>query len=63
MEVKKCYCGKASMTYQVIGEDLWSGTPVNTELKKGKYSVECQCKDCKEWYDRFDLVMVKIFGE
>lgn len=62
MEVVKCSCGKASMAYEVIGEDLWSGTPVNTTFKKDRYSVDCQCKSCLEWYDTFDHCMVKIFN-
>jgi len=52
------------MEYEVIGEDLWSGTPTNTILNKQSngYGVFCQCKDCKDWYDRFDPCMVKIFN-
>jgi len=61
-EIVKCKCGKASMTYEVIGEDLWSGVQVNTTLKKEGYYVSCTCNDCKEWYDNYDPCMVKIFN-
>jgi hypothetical protein len=60
-EVKKCKCGKASMTYEVIGEDLWSGTPENTKIEKQGYGKACVCISCKDKYDQFDPCMVKIF--
>lgn len=61
MEIKKCKCGKASMKYEVIGEDLWSGIPENTDLVKSGYVFECHCQYCGESYDSYDPFMVKIF--
>ena len=62
METETCKCGKVSMTYDVIGEDLWLGTPVNTSIKKEGYGKACICKFCKQNYDHFDPCMVKIFN-
>ena len=32
MTTVECPCGKACMTYEVVGEDMWTGTAVNTKL-------------------------------
>ncbi len=60
MEIKKCKCGKASMTYEIIGMDLWSGVPVNTIIRKDRWDAVCICKICNDEYDQFDPHMVKI---
>ena len=57
----KCKCGKANMVYEPIGDDLWSGTPTNTTIKKDGYGKACYCKTCGHKYDTFDPCMVKIY--
>lgn len=61
MEIVKCKCGNASMKYDIIGEDLWSGVPENTLIVKEGFGKACICKECKTTYDHFDPCMVKIF--
>lgn len=61
-EIKICKCGFASMTYEVIGEDTWSGSPINVTLNKDGYGVNCICKTCGDLFDIYDPVMVKIFN-
>jgi hypothetical protein len=56
-----CKCGKASMTYEVIGEDLWSGVPENTTIVTEGHGKACICNNCKTTYDHFDPCMVKIY--
>ena len=62
-EVVKCECGKASMTYKIIGEDLWSAVAVNTLIISKDYGKVCICKNCKNEYDKYDSCMVKLFNE
>lgn len=61
MEKVECKCGKASMTYDIIGEDLWSAVPENTSIVKEKYTKVCICKSCGTKYDEYDPCMVKLF--
>jgi hypothetical protein len=60
MEETKCKCGKASITYECIDEDLFSAIAVNTTIKKEGYGKVCICKSCGAKYDNFDPCMVKI---
>jgi hypothetical protein len=60
MEVIKCKCGKASMSYECIGIDTWSVNAVNTKVVKQGYGKICICKSCKSGYDNYDPCMVKI---
>lgn len=59
METVKCKCGKASMTYKVIGEDLWTAEAKNTVICPTGYIKTCICMGCKESYSQFDPCMVK----
>jgi hypothetical protein len=58
MKKVECRCGKASMTYEVTGEDQWTALAVNTKVTRRKYSSECQCKICGSVYDDFDFCNV-----
>jgi hypothetical protein len=59
-EIVTCRCGKASMNYEVIGEDLWTATATNTKINKNGYGGrDCICKSCGLIYDDFDPCMVK----
>jgi hypothetical protein len=61
MEETKCKCGKASITYECIGEDLYSAVTVNTTIvKTSGFGWVCVCLTCGEKYDTFDPCMVKI---
>ena len=59
----QCKCGKASMSYEVIGEDLYMAKAVNTIIKKEGYGKVCICRFCNKQYDNFDPFMVKFIDE
>ena len=61
MTTVECPCGKACMTYEVVGEDMWMGTAVNTRLAyNDNWGKDCICKSCGEKYDEFDPCMVTV---
>lgn len=64
METVKCPCGQAEMTYEVIGEDMWMGTAVNTRIVyNDNYGKDCICRSCGVKYDEFDPCMVTVTPE
>lgn len=60
-EIVKCKCGKASMIYECIGEDLFSAVVENTLIVTEGYGKACICKSCKTTYDHYDPVMTNYF--
>ena len=62
MDNVDCRCGKAYMSYTLVGEDFWLGTPHNTTIKVNGYGRDCICNHCGTIYDNFDPFMVKIAG-
>lgn len=62
MTMVECPCGKARMTYEVVGEDNWYGTAANTRLvaNNDTWGKDCICKACGAIYDGFDPCMVTV---
>lgn len=58
-----CKCGKASADYEVIGEDLFGVTTINTVIYEGRYCRICICKDCGDKYSDYDPCMTKILKQ
>jgi hypothetical protein len=60
-----CKCGKASMTYQAVGEDVYHAESVNTIIKTDDegFGKVCICAYCKEEYDGFDPFIVTNINE
>jgi len=60
-----CKCGKASITYQAVGEDIYYAESINTTIKTDDegFGKICVCAHCKDEYDTFDPCMVKQINE
>ena len=63
MEIVKCKCGRASISYQVIGEDMWGYDAINTSVVKACGIKHCICMLCGQKYDEFDPFMVKRLSD
>ena len=57
-EIFECKCGKASASFEPVGEDLYDLEVVNTTIKREGYGKNCICKLCGEKYTEYDPCMV-----
>lgn len=48
MDKYVCLCGKASVEYEVVGEDAFTAKMINATARKAKYCYEYICDSCKE---------------
>lgn len=55
-----CKCGKSKVSYEVIGEDLWTIDLENCKKIKDKKigEIRCVCNFCNEIVDRCDMYMI-----
>ena len=60
METKTCKCGKSSVSFEVVGEDLYSAELNNCTKKKNKKEGEVQyiCKECGDVVETADYYMM-----
>lgn len=56
----KCPCSNSSVSYTVIGEDLWLVTPNNCRVEETKRSYILYCKECNRTIDSVDKYMCKL---
>ena len=59
MEIINCKCGKARMTYKIVGIDKWIAEAFNTNISKSDGVCICRCGECGSAYDTYDPFMVR----